>query len=84
MSYRERIHKVVGGFSGGPIVFKHISTGEWHVMGVVHGYQTMPVLVHDSDGNAIGKANTNTGFFAAYGINHATDAIDAFVKNAAA
>jgi hypothetical protein len=49
------------GFSGGPIVFKNTMTGKWHVMGVVYGYQTTPVLVHDSDGNAIGKVNTNTG-----------------------
>jgi hypothetical protein len=72
------------GFSGGPIVFQSIMTKKWHVMGVVHGYQTSPVLVHDSAGNAIGSANTNSGFFVGFGIDHATDAIDAFVKQAAA
>ncbi|WP_432791850.1 S1 family peptidase [Mycolicibacterium sp. ELW1-p] len=71
------------GFSGGPIVFKHNMTGKWHVMGVVHGYQTTPVLVHDHAGRAIGRVNTNTGFFVGFGINHATDAIDEFVKKSA-
>ena len=29
------------------------------------------------------KVNTNSGFFVGFGINHATDAIDAFVKQSA-
>lgn len=72
------------GFSGGPIVFKNLMTGAWQVMRVVHGYQTRPVLVHDSAGKTIGKVNTNSGYFVGFGINHATDAIDGFVNQPAA
>lgn len=47
------------GFSGGPIVFEHVSSGQWHVIGVVHGYHTTELAVHDANGNAIGKAKAD-------------------------
>ena len=67
------------GFSGGPIVFQHNMTGNWHVMAVVHGYQPKPVLVHDAMGIAVGQTMTNTGLVIAFGIDHATEAIDKFL-----
>lgn len=71
----------VEGFSGGPIVFRNAETQQWQVMGVVHGYQTTPVVVHDVHGDAVGAGQTNTGFFIGFDISYATDAIDRFVKN---
>ena len=70
------------GFSGGPIVFQNNTTGNWHVMGVVHGYHAKPLLVHDARGNADGQAMMNSGFVIGFDIAHATEAIDQFVAHA--
>ena len=74
----------VNGFSGGPIVFQNASTGQWHVMGVVSGYATMKLTVHDANGKAIGQAASNTGLLIGFDIVHATEAIDSFVNSATA
>jgi hypothetical protein len=48
------------------------STGQWHVMGVVSGYATMKLTVHDANGKAIGQAASNTGLLIGFDIVHAT------------
>jgi hypothetical protein len=72
------------GFSGGPIVFKNVSTNQWQVMGIASMYQTIPILVHDVHGDAVGHARTNSGYFFGFDIGCATESIDAFVENTAA
>jgi hypothetical protein len=65
------------GFSGGPVIFNRIGDDDdWRLLGVIHGYrfETIPV---DS---GHGTVKTNTGIIVAYSIQHAVDAINAYVS----
>lgn len=67
----------IPGFSGGPLVFNKgggIGT-VWHVLGVVSAYVTQQIAV---SGGA-GTVPANAGLVVVYDIQHAVDAIDAFV-----
>jgi hypothetical protein len=68
-----------GGFSGGPVFF---GTGnQLKILGVVSGYKTEPADVlpkNPTVGNQVApteKVDVNTGFFLAYDISYAVDAI---------
>lgn len=68
------------GFSGGPVVFNQgggIGT-MWHVLGVVSGYITQAIAVNGKQGK-VGEVDSNSGIVVVYDIQHAVDAIDAFV-----
>ncbi|UNN05266.1 S1 family peptidase [Rhodococcus opacus] len=65
------------GFSGGPVVFNRLGTDDWQVLGVVSGYRTQAVAVADGAGHV----PTNSGIILAYGINHAVESIDQFVRS---
>lgn len=69
------------GFSGGPLVFNEgggIGT-IWHVLGVVSGYVTEEVAVEGAHEGA--TVPTNACLVVVYDIQHAIDAIDAFIAN---
>lgn len=73
------------GFSGGPLVFaEHGGAGStWHVLGVVHGYWPHRIDVEVA-GAAMPagvsfKVPTNAGLVVVYDIQHAIDAINAYV-----
>jgi len=64
------------GFSGGPIVFKHAWDGEWHICGVISGYNwTASKVVNGGNTNAY--VQENTGIVLGVGIDAAVKAIKA-------
>jgi hypothetical protein len=71
------------GFSGGPIVFRHLASGNYRIAGVVKGYsiEAIPVLKEKDLNDFNAKAQDdlyirgNSGIVVGYKINHIIDAI---------
>lgn len=74
------------GFSGGPAVFADAGgTGSvWHVLGVVSGYMPHRINLQGPDGRDVNDGAfgvpTNSGIVVVHNIEHATEAIDAYVE----
>ena len=67
------------GFSGGPVVFTNIETDEFHLAGVVSGYRSESLVVHDDkDVPTTLEVDVNTGIVLAHDIVHAVEAIDSY------
>ena len=67
------------GFSGGPVVFKSLDSGQrgvWKIAGIVSGYQIEGAFVRDKTGQIIGNAEGNSGILVATGIEVALKLID--------
>ncbi len=61
------------GFSGGPLIFMPQGEQEYRIAGVISGYLSSVLPLHDSHGNSIGTQPENSGITIAYGIHTVID-----------